>query len=141
YCTRDSEMIDTIVIHHSETPSSDTPQRINELHLNRGTKEDPWYMIGYNYVISSPYPGNSTPRPQVAEGRPVEVVGAHAGSNAYVDMNEKQQKLWKEGKVKCGKEGEEFKVDPKIVKGTKIKANVTSLGLVVIGNYAPLSIY
>lgn len=139
FCKRPVEMIDTIVIHHSETHSTDSPEKINEYHLVRGTKNDPWYMIAYTYVINSPYPGASIPEAKVSEGRPIDIVGAHAGSKVFVPMDQEQKKLWDEGKITCGKENEEFKVDPTIIKNGKIKANVTTVGLVVIGNYTPYS--
>lgn len=137
FCKRPPEMIDTIVLHHSETPSTDTPQRINDYHLARGSKDDPWYMIGYSYVVNAPYPGATRPSLQVSEGRPLDIVGAHAGSHAWVSMSEEQKKLWDQGKINCGKENGEFKVDNQMVNGNKIKANITTIGMVVVGNYAP----
>lgn len=139
FCTRPLEIIDTIVLHHSETPSTVSAENINDYHLTRGTATDPWYMIGYSYVINSAYPGASLPKLKVTEGRPLEIIGAHAGTNAFVPMSAEQKKIWDEKKVKCGKEGEEGEFDPTMVKNGKIKANVTTLGLVVIGNYAPFS--
>jgi hypothetical protein len=139
FCRRPVEMIDTIVIHHSLTSSTTSAERINDLHLERGTPSDPWYMMGYSYTINSPYPGGSIPKPIVTEGRPLEIVGAHAGSQAFVPMDEEQQKLWDEKKIVCGKENSEFKVDPKMVEDKKIKANVTTIGVVIIGNYEPFS--
>lgn len=139
FCKRPTEIVDTIVIHHSETPSTNTAQDINRYHLDRGTPQDPWYMIAYSYVVNSPYPGNTKPIPVVTEGRPMDLVGAHAGTNIFIPMDENQKKLWDEGKVTCGKNGEEFKVNPEMVKDGKIKANVTTLGLVVVGNYAPMT--
>ncbi len=134
-------MLDTIVFHHSETSSTSTALDINQLHLNRGTKNDPWYMIAYSYVVNAPYKGAKVPNRVVTEGRPLEIVGAHAGSNVFVPMDDEQQRLWAEGKITCGKEGEDFKVDATLVKDGKIKANVTTLGIVVNGNYAPFSKY
>lgn len=139
FCNRPIEMVDTIVFHHSETPSTTTPEAINRLHLNRGTKNDPWYMIAYSYVVNSPYAGETLPNLLVTEGRPLDIVGAHAGSKAYVPMDDEQQRLWAEGKVVCGKEGQDFKVDPAQIQNGKIKANVTSIGIVVNGNYSPFS--
>lgn len=136
YCTRPPEMIDTVVIHHSETSEKATPQEINTIHLNRGTTSDPWYMIAYSFVINSSYPGNKQPEAKLTEGRPLNVVGAHAGSGAFVTMDEDQQKMWDEGKIVCGKTGGPFAVDLKQVKNGKIKANVTTIGVVVSGNYA-----
>ncbi len=139
FCTRPIEMIDTVVIHHSETSSLTTPEVINQYHLNRGSAADPWYMIAYSYVINTPYIGNTKPLSEVSVGRPLGIVGAHAGSNIYVPMDAVQQQLWSEKKVLCGKEGQPQKYDPSLVRGTSIKANVTTLGIVVNGNYALLS--
>lgn len=139
FCKRPVEIIDTIVIHHSETPNTDSPERINDYHLNRGSASDPWYMIGYSYVLNTPYSGQTYPRMKMSEGRPIEIVGAHAGSNAFVPMTEEQKKVWAKKEVKCGKEGEEGVFDPTLVKNGKIKANLSTVGLVVVGNYAPFS--
>lgn len=132
-------MVDTIVLHHSETPNTSTPEFINELHLNRGAPTDPWYMIGYSYVLNAPYGNETIPRARITEGRPLSIVGAHAGSSAFVTMDQVQSRLWNEGKIVCGKKGGVFKVDPAQLSSGKIKANVTTIGLVVIGNYAPFS--
>jgi N-acetylmuramoyl-L-alanine amidase len=139
FCKRPTDMIDTIVLHHSETPSTDTPERINALHLERGTPQDPWYMIAYSYTLNTPYAGALVPKQKVTEGRPIDLVGAHAGSNIFVSMDEEQKKMWDQGKITCGKENGEFKIDPTLVSDGKIKANVTTIGLVVIGNYAQFS--
>lgn len=139
FCTRPIEMIDTIVLHHSETTSTTTPERINEMHMDRNPK-DPWLMVGYSYLISSPYAGNTTPKPEVVEGRPLDIVGAHAGSNLFVPMNELQKKLWDDKKVVCGFEGQDFSVDSSKVDGKGgISPNITTIGLVVMGNYSPYS--
>lgn len=139
YCTRPVEMIDTIVFHHSGGAVTSTPEEINDYHTSRSSNQEPWYMIGYSYVISAPYAGAKVPTARVTEGRPIEIVGSHAGSAAFVKMSPEQQKMWDDGKIVCGKTGEEFKVDPKQISKGKIKANVTTVGIVVIGNYAPLS--
>jgi N-acetylmuramoyl-L-alanine amidase len=137
FCTRPVEMVDTIVIHHSETPSTSTPQDINNYHLNRGTPSDPWYMIAYSFVINSPYEGATLPLSRVTEGRPFEIVGAHAGSNIFIPMDATQSKLWAQKKILCGKENQKPKYDSTLVKNKKIKANVTTIGIVVNGNYSP----
>ena len=152
FCKRPVEMIDTIVLHHTETRNTDTPERINEYHLNRGTQTDPWYMIGYSYVINSAYPNesktSSPPEASVSEGRPIDIVGAHAGStssdprgryNVFVPMDKEQQKIWDDGKIVCGKEDGEFKPDPELLRNGKIKANVTTIGVAIVGNYSPFS--
>jgi hypothetical protein len=140
FCIRPVEMVDTLVIHHSETPATTTPQEINDFHLARGTPEDPWYMIAYSYVINSPYARTDLPLQKVTEGRPLEIVGAHAGTNAFVPMDEEQKKLWDANKILCGKENEEPKLDQSLVIDGKIKANVTTIGIVINGNYSPFSI-
>lgn len=153
FCTRPVDMVDTIVIHHSETPSTNTAQDMNAYHLNRvsyktndagqfirnshGRKiPDPWYMVGYSYVVNSAYPGATLPKPLVTEGRPLEIVGSHAGSAAFTKMDEDQKKMWADGKVQCGKTGGIFKVDPNQSSDGNIKANISSIGVVVVGNYA-----
>lgn len=141
YCKRPMEMVDTVVLHHSETPNTDSPQRLNEYHLARGSKDDPWLMIAYSYVINAPYSGQTFPPLKLSEGRPIEIVGAHAGTGVFVPMDDVQKKLWAEGKITCGKTGETFKVDPRYESNGKISANVSTIGLVVSGNYAPFSKY
>jgi hypothetical protein len=139
FCLRPVEMVDTLVLHHSETSPETTPERINDYHLARGTPEDPWYMIAYSYVINSPYKGSNLPLPIITEGRPLGLVGAHAGTHAFVEMDEIQSKLWKEKKVLCGKENEEPQFDGKLEQAGKLKANITTIGVVITGNYAPYS--
>jgi hypothetical protein len=139
FCRRPAEMVDTIVLHHSETPSIITPEQINNFHLSRGASDDPWYMIAYSYIISAPYPEESTPDIRVAEGRPIDIVGAHAGKGILVPMDSLQKKVWAEGQITCGKENGDFRPDPKLERNGRISANVTTLGIVVIGNYAPFS--
>lgn len=142
YCRRPLEMIDTIVFHHTETPSTTSPQSINELHLNRGTPDDPWLMVAYSFQVSTPYKGASIPLAKVYEGRPLDIVGAHAGSQAFVPMDSEQKRMWEEGQITCGVEGGTFTVDPKQLNNKgHIKANVTTIGVDVIGNYAPFSRY
>lgn len=136
YCKRPVEVIDTIVFHHSETRSTDTPLRINAYHLDRGSASDPWWMVAYTYLINTPYVGGSIPTSAVSYGRPISFVGAHAGSNVFVPMDETQKKIWDSGEIKCGRD-EDFAFDPSLVKNGKIKANVTTIGVVAIGNYAP----
>lgn len=137
YCIRPPEIVDTIVFHHSETRNSDTPLRINEYHLDRGTPTDPWYMVAYSYLLTAPYlAASKDPKSEAFFGRPLKFVGAHAGSGIYVPMDENQKRIWESGEVKCGHTNE-WVYDPSLVKDGKIKANVTTIGVVIIGNYAP----
>lgn len=139
FCIRPIEMIDTITIHHSEGRSTDTPISINNYHRTRGSSSDPWYMIGYSYVINTPYEGDTFPKSMASLGRPLTYVGAHAGSNIYLPMDEVQQKIWDSKKeVLCGKVNK-WVYDPTLVKNGKIKANVTTIGVVVVGNYSEFS--
>lgn len=140
YCKRPVDMVDTIVFHHSETPSTTTPVEINDFHLNRGTPTDPWLMVAYSYQVNSPYAGNTNPVAKITQGRPLGIVGAHAGSAAFVPMNADQKRMWDEGQITCGVDGGVFGIDPKQLNSKgQIKANVTTIGVVVIGNYAPFS--
>lgn len=153
FCTRPVDMIDTIVIHHSDTGPSSTANEMNNFHVNQtsyrtnaagqfirdsqGRKiPDPWYMLGYSFVVNSAYEGQSLPKTTVTEGRPLEIVGSHAGSGAFTQMDEDQKKMWADGEVKCGVTGGTFKVDANQSAGGKIKANISSIGVVVAGNYA-----
>lgn len=139
FCKRPSEMVDTIVIHHTAGFETHSPQDINRTHLNRGSAADPWYMAAYTYFVNSSYSGRSNVVPRVTEGRPLEIVGAHAGSNIFVPMSEEQRNLVNSGAVTCGKENGTFNPDSSLTKNGKIKANVTTIGVAVIGNYSPFS--
>lgn len=136
FCTRPADMVDTIVVHHSETKNTDTPQKINEYHLVRGTPSDPWYMVAYSFLFMAPYEGDETPPAKAYVGRPIEIVGAHAGTNVYVPMSTYQKSLWTKKQIKCGTKTRQV-YDASLVKNGKIKANVTTIGMVVIGNYSP----
>lgn len=139
YCRRPSEMVDTIVIHHTAGFETRSPIDINRDHLNQGTAADPWYMAAYTYFVNSSYPSGSNVRARVTEGRPLEIVGAHAGSNVFLPMDADQKRLYESGAVKCGKENGPFTMNNSLIQNGKIKANVTTLGIAVIGNYAPFS--
>lgn len=140
YCKRSMDIVDTIVLHHSETPSTSTVEEINEFHLNRGTPEDPWYMIAYHYVVHSPYAGEKNPEKKIFQGRPIDLVGAHAGSDAFEPVDATKRKLLEENPTSCGKEGGVFSPNPDmIIDGKKTKTNNTSVGIVVMGNYSPFS--
>lgn len=138
HCKRSMAVVDTIVLHHAQTESTTSVEWINELHLNRGTTADPWYMIAYHYAIHLPYKGNTLPTPIVYQGRPNDLVGAHAGSDAFETLTPNQKKLLEENPMSCGKDGGEFKPGTDtILNGNKTKINNTSIGIVVIGNYSP----
>ena len=80
--------IDLIVIHHSASGLHTTVEDIDKWHRDRG-----WSQIGYHRVIES----DGT----VHDGRPVQIVGAHAkGSNqssigiCVVGNNSKDTEKW-----------------------------------------------
>lgn len=139
FCTRPTDMIDTIVLHHSETRNTEGPLDINRYHLNRPSGNDPWYMIAYSFVMMAPYEGDTLPALKAYYGRPIDIVGAHAGSNIFVPMDSVHKKLWAAKKIRCGKENQIPKYDSTLVKNGKIKANVTTVGVVVNGNYSVFS--
>ncbi len=139
FCRRPAEMVDTIVLHHTATSAHSSPLDINRSHLNEGTRADPWYMVAYSYLVGGAYPGESSPLNVVSEGRPLDIVGAHAGTNVFVPMNADQQRIWSSGQITCGREGGPFAINPTLIQNGRIKANVTTIGVSVIGNYSPRS--
>ncbi len=140
FCKRPVDMVDTIVLHHTATSSNANAQDINRMHLNEGTSADPWYMVAYSYLVGAAYVGDSRPANAVIEGRPLDIVGAHAGSNVFLPMTDDQKRIWDSGQVVCGKEGGEFSINNTLVQNGRIKANVTTIGVSVIGNYSLRSI-
>lgn len=146
YCKRSTDLIDTLVFHHSESPPTETIQQINAFHLTRGTADDPWYMIAYHYAITAPYPGQKNPKAKVEKGRPDDLIGAHAGSDAYITPSAETKTLMEKNIPQCGKDGGVFKpfgseapFDPLFRTDGKTKANNTTIAVVVIGNYSPFS--
>lgn len=70
--------IDTIVVHHSASPSSWTVERIRKLHTSPATNDPskPWSDIGYHWVLEADHL-------KVRPGRPEVRPGAHCkGHNA-----------------------------------------------------------
>lgn len=70
HSSRKISAIKRIIIHHSATTSGDVVS-FNNYHINTNG----WYMVGYHYVIKK----DGT----IQQGRPLTVVGAHAGNNNY----------------------------------------------------------
>lgn len=135
YCERPVEMVDTIVLHHTQSPPQRTAEDVNSWHIT--DKEKPYHTVAYTYLINAPYPGSRNVTPQVSEGRPLGMAGGHAGSEAWSAMTPDQRRLWDSGKVLCGYAGRPFKVDPsKVNDKGQIKSNITTIGVAVIGNYA-----
>jgi hypothetical protein len=140
-CIRNTDVVDTIVLHHSESGTKQRIQDINQYHLNQGTAADPWLMIGYHYTINSPY-SNQNFKSSITEGRPIEIVGAHVGGGSYEQPSLETRAILEKNPIKCGKESgiqtqaaDTFRAVAGIA-ATEAKANVTTVGIVVIGNYA-----
>ncbi len=137
YCRRNTEVVDTIVFHHTQTPSTSTVQNINTLHLDRGSAADPWLMIGYHYTINSPYAGGTVPSPVVNQGRPFNLAGSHAGTNAYKPAGAETRRLMAlDGAMRCGRAtGPLTEASDKFRDGL-VKANYNTVAIALIGNYA-----
>ncbi|MFN9114026.1 MAG: hypothetical protein ACK5XN_28505, partial [Bacteroidota bacterium] len=131
----------TIVFHHSETLSTATVQQINQMHLNRGTTADPWLMIAYHYVINTPYVGNTVPAQKVSQGRPFEIAGSHAGTGVFSGASEETKKLMAEaGAMKCGLASGPLKeAEDKFDADGQVKANYSTVAVLIVGNYAKKS--
>jgi hypothetical protein len=138
YCRRDPQVVDTIVFHHTETTSLRTVQDINNMHLDRGTANDPWLMIGYHYTINAPYPGNTNPAPSVNQGRPFDLAGSHAGSDVFKPASAETKRLMaRAGAMRCGPaNGPLAEADDKFNAAGNVKANYNTVAIAVIGNYA-----
>ncbi|MCO4754906.1 MAG: N-acetylmuramoyl-L-alanine amidase [Bacteriovoracaceae bacterium] len=158
FCVRDPAIVDTVVVHHSGTPNTDTPQDIhniqvvqNENNVDSLGRADPWYMIAYNYVLNAGYEGETQQTPKVYRGRPSQIKGAHAGGYVEIDkMNPKAREKFLNSTVTCGynlDEDKEHKIDKLDERGKEnrqrnakqglVSANLTSVGVLVTGNYAP----
>jgi len=137
FCRRSLQVVDTVVFHHTETPVNTTTEEINQMHLNRGTATDPWLMIGYHFTIHAPYP-TQRGTGRVTQGRPLDLVGAHAGSDAYKAVSAETVKLLQDpANVQCGPaEGPLTTATDTFNASGDVKANVNTVGIAVIGNYA-----
>lgn len=137
YCRLNPRVYDTIVFHHTQTTSSTTPQQINELHLNRGTPEDPWLMIGYHFVINSSYGRGPLVATKVTQGRDIGIAGSHAGSFAYTKVSmSTQEALEKDDSVLCGPQFGPLEIPKdKFNPAGEAKANYHTIAVAVIGNY------
>jgi len=143
YCLRDEMMAEYLVVHHSSSKSTKDPFAINQEHINNSSNEDQWYMIGYNYLISTSFDGATTEKPKVFKGRAPNVKGAHAGGYTTTLEDEKLEELSKYP-IYCGNEqiGME-KVDIMSQLNSKggISGNLVSQGVVVIGNFSPIEFH
>ena len=135
YCKRDPNVVDTLTIHHTGEPKETTPEDINEAHIARSTDGDPWYMIGYNYLISETAHGGTAESPSVIQGRAPEVRGAHAGGYTRV-LSKKRRKELSKYKIQCGRDDDwiETNMAAEFQMG-KISGNITTIGIAILGNY------
>ena len=138
-CKRDPAMADTIVIHHTAgNPERETIDTINEMHLNNQDNDGSyWYMIAYHYAVTGGYADDGIS--EVYQARPLEYAGAHAGGQTK-GIDPEIKKIVEESTFECGSEKYGFsKTNGKrlIDSNGETNANYTSIGIVVIGNYAP----
>lgn len=135
YCLRDPNVIDTLIIHHTGEEKDVGPELINQGHVGRSTDGDPWYMIGYNYIVSEQHHGATADSPTVIQGRPPEMRGAHAGGYTRKLSKERRDEL-SEYKIKCGRDDKFIETNMSAeFKYKRISGNITSLGIAVLGNY------
>tara|TARA_Y100000782_G_scaffold75168_1_gene81114 strand:- start:26748 stop:28433 length:1686 start_codon:yes stop_codon:yes gene_type:complete len=158
YCKRNPNVVDTVVIHHSETQNTASPQLIHNIQVvahedsvDKNGKASPWYMIAYNYVVSAEYEGEGKELPKVYRGRPKDMKGAHAGGYVDIDkMNPEAKKALFNSSPSCGLntdkdpshiiDVQDYRAQRTYQKNLNkgiASANLTSVGVLVIGNYAP----
>ena len=137
-CMRKEDIVSMIVIHHTGTEDTTTPFMINQWHLENGSDQDPWYMIGYNYVISELFEGATPQKPKVFQGRPPEFKGAHAGGYTK-PLTAKERKQIEEKKIYCGNPNSKLEntdIKTQFNEDGGISGNLVSYGIAVIGNYS-----
>jgi hypothetical protein len=136
YCKRPMDVVDTIVIHHTATSENESPERINEGHLNR-SPDDPWLMIGYHYLVTQKSQRHGL-TPKIYRGRPDNYVGAHAGGEAISrEYPETLKNKLLTKKISCGRyPGSLHKVNPTLDESGNTRANDTTLAISFIGNFA-----
>jgi len=139
HCKRDANAASMIVIHHTATGKDKSPDQINSDHLENSTEGDPWFMIGYNYLISETYDGASTINPSVIQGRPDDMTGGHAGGYTK-ELTDKEKKHLKKYKIKCGPgKTENDYSKPRTIYPLRdsgiINGNIVSIGISIIGDY------
>ena len=146
YCLRDPDLVSMIVIHHTKTRPNTTPQMINQMHLDEGTESDPWYMMGYNYLVSETFvPGEIS----VVQGRPPNIKGAHAGGYTP-PLTREQREFYADKTIMCGNRHVGFTEVPvlrpyndnnsfnQMNTAGGLSGNLISYGISVVGNYAPV---
>ncbi len=140
YCIRSEDLVSTIVIHHAASRMS--PKRVNETHLNRGAPNDPWLMVGYNYLVEDELPlwrpgYKESDEARVYTGRPLRVQGAHAGGRTP-PLTEDEKEFYKDKYVFCGNQhqGFEKKLVLDTLKENTLSGNLTSFGVSDLGDYS-----
>ncbi len=138
YCKRNPNLISMITIHHTYTTKETTPLEVNEYHIdNPDYADDPWYMIGYNYIISETFAGATSTSPKVFQGRPPEMQGAHTGGNK-VPLTQEQTQYMQNEMIECGNKYIGFKAKNILEMAAKdggVKGNLISYGISIIGNF------
>ncbi len=134
YCKRDTNILTTLIFHHTFTDSKATIESINDKHVTK----DKYYMIGYHYLIAG------TSEASIYQGRPDWMKGAHAGAESSL-KNEDEYKHVKDSLptegLECGNY-QAFKSRRTVIKKDElyeeegISANATSIGVALVGDYS-----
>lgn len=142
YCLRPPEMVSMIVLHH--TGVSSNPLEINNAHTNNPFNKEPWYMIGYNYIIENDFLQGTKKSPEVFQGRPINMKGAHAGGYTEVLTKNEIDRL-SQYSIQCGNELVGFKtstlaeqMNPR--RQNSVSGNLLSIGIAVSGRFSPVKI-
>ncbi len=142
YCTRDEDVVDTVVFHHTDGSPFETVEDVNNSRL---LISPDWYMMGYHFTISGPYrnPAINAPREvTVSQGRPFNITGAHLGvgpgnrpfySPATPDVRRFLQIM--PNAVMC-QQGTRAATDT-FNRLLNVKSHYTTVAIAIIGEYAP----
>jgi hypothetical protein len=141
YCKRNPELVDTIVLHH--TAFRKGPQSVNDFHLKRGTSEEPWLMVGYNYLVEDDFPSwrdgfKESDPPKAYTARPLDIQGAHAGERTE-PLTEDQKVFYKDKTISCGNNFKGFKelnVLETLDDAGTLSGNLTTFGIAVLGDFS-----
>lgn len=159
FCRRNTSMVDTVVLHHTTTGYEETADDINDSQIVQHENDvsasgspDPWYMVAYNYLVTSQgYEAKDESKVSVIQGRPDIIRGAHAGGNIYVkNVSSQAKKELLKFDFQCGYNSNgsnEHVIDKRLsntenyfknqIKQGIINANFTTVGVALVGNYAP----
>lgn len=129
YSMRDTQMIDTIVIHHTGPGSTlgTNVENIHTQHVDRSTEGDPWYMVGYNFLLNMGGNGSSLEKPNIVVGRDISFRGAHAGGNTLpLSMNQIENLFNSYQYYNCRENVENTQLNPKKIQTKTICEEPTS---------------